>query len=682
MANCAVSGTFLDSSNTAISGATVSFTIEQPVLDASARLLLPKTISTTTASDGTWTLSLAQQISGIVTLKLAINNTSPTTDYNFSIITPATTTATFQSVWADANNLTPVSNLPLSFASISGTLAGSQLPTFTGDVTNVNAVMTVAAVGGSTAAAVNTATGVVNTAQSGNKVLASPSNGSSAAPAFRALVGADLPNPSSSSLGGIQSLVAVSGQWINTISTSGVPTATTPTFNDISGTVTLSQLPNITLTGDTTATLTNGTGATTAVSIGGSTATLVHAAELLANAATAVNTVSTIMKRDGSGQVAATTFTGALTGTASGNPPNARSISTTAPITGGGDLSANRTFAIAKSTTGVDGYLAAADFTIFNNKQSGPLTGDVTTSGAAATLAATQSNVTSAPNLATVGTVTSGTWSATTVALNKGGTGQTTKAAAFDALQPMTTGGDIIYGGASGTGTRLANGNAGQFLKSNGTTLAPSWAAATVTYTVPTVQKFISGTSQTYTTPANTLYIRVLGMGGGGGGGASVSGTGTSANTTTFGSFTAVGGGGGSGGGGIGGTGAGGGTGTADQRYTGADGESGDSAGTGTTVSGGHGGDSFIGGGGSGGQGGNGSNGKTNTGGGGGGGGGNLAATSGAGGGAGEYFDVIIGSPSATYTYTVGTGGAGSSGSGNHGGDGAAGIIVVYEYYQ
>lgn len=51
-----------------------------------------------------------------------------------------------------------------------------------------------------------------------------------------------------------------------------------------------------------------------------------------------------------------------------------------------------------------------------------------------------------------------------TVPLNKGGTGQTTKAAAFDALQPMTTSGDIIYGGASGTGTRLPVGSNGQFL--------------------------------------------------------------------------------------------------------------------------------------------------------------------------------------------------------------------------
>lgn len=43
---------------------------------------------------------------------------------------------------------------------------------------------------------------------------------------------------------------------------------------------------------------------------------------------------------------------------------------------------------------------------------------------------------------------------------------------------PMTTGGDVIYGGASGTPTRLANGTAGQVLQSNGTTLAPTWTAA------------------------------------------------------------------------------------------------------------------------------------------------------------------------------------------------------------
>ena len=64
-----------------------------------------------------------------------------------------------------------------------------------------------------------------------------------------------------------------------------------------------------------------------------------------------------------------------------------------------------------------------------------------------------------------------------TVAIANGGTGQTTKTEAFDALSPMTTAGDIIYGGTSGTGTRLAKGTDGQVL-----TLAsglPSWVAPT-----------------------------------------------------------------------------------------------------------------------------------------------------------------------------------------------------------
>jgi hypothetical protein len=76
------------------------------------------------------------------------------------------------------------------------------------------------------------------------------------------------------------------------------------------------------------------------------------------------------------------------------------------------------------------------------------------------------------------------------VLVANGGTGATTKSSAFDALSPMTTSGDIIYGGTSGTGTRLPKGTDGQIL-----TLAsgvPSWAAApatgvtSVAMTVPT----------------------------------------------------------------------------------------------------------------------------------------------------------------------------------------------------
>jgi hypothetical protein len=52
-----------------------------------------------------------------------------------------------------------------------------------------------------------------------------------------------------------------------------------------------------------------------------------------------------------------------------GKVATTRSIGTTAPLSGGGDLSADRTLAIAKATASVDGYLAATDFTTFAAKQ-------------------------------------------------------------------------------------------------------------------------------------------------------------------------------------------------------------------------------------------------------------------------------------------------------------------------
>ncbi len=91
-----------------------------------------------------------------------------------------------------------------------------------------------------------------------------------------------------------------------------------------------------------------------------------------------------------------------------------------------------------------------------------------------------------------------------TVPLNKGGTGQNTKAAAFDALQPMTTGGDIIYGGASGTGTRLANGSAGFVLTSSGGTAAPTWAASA---SAPSSFLTISNLSFVASVSSNALTI-------------------------------------------------------------------------------------------------------------------------------------------------------------------------------
>lgn len=269
-----------------------------------------------------------------------------------------------------------------------------------------------------------------------------------------------------------------------------------------------------------------------------------------------------------------------------------------------------------------------------------------------------------------------------------------TKATAFNNISPMTTGGDLIYGGASGAGTRLANGSSGQFLKSNGTTAAPSWAFPTITLTAPTVQKFPSGTG-TYTTPTSPapLYIRVLAVGAGGGGsGGNSSAAGTTGGNTTFGTslLTANGGVGGAASSGGAGTGGLGGTASVTAgpivMYALQGGQGGPSM-EGNGIGGsGQGGSSIFGGAGGGGAGAatTGGAGVANSGSGGGGGGVGGGNPAGFGGGAGAGIEVLISSPASTYAYAVGASGAGSVGgtSGATGGAGGSGVIIVTEYYQ
>jgi len=92
------------------------------------------------------------------------------------------------------------------------------------------------------------------------------------------------------------------------------------------------------------------------------------------------------------------------------------------------------------------------------------------------------SGVTTLSSLSSIGTITTGTWNGTTIGIGYGGTGQTTATGAFDALSPMTTLGDIIYGGASGTGSRLTGNTTltPMFLRQTGdgaNSAAPVWVA-------------------------------------------------------------------------------------------------------------------------------------------------------------------------------------------------------------
>lgn len=119
-------------------------------------------------------------------------------------------------------------------------------------------------------------------------------------------------------------------------------------------------------------------------------------------------------------------------------------------------------------------------------------------------------------SITTLGTITTGVWNGTVVTGQYGGTGvantgktitvsgnttigSNTDTVAFVTagntsvtlptsgtlmVNPMTTGGDLIYGGASGAPTRLANGSATNVLTSAGGTSAPTWSAIPVQSTI------------------------------------------------------------------------------------------------------------------------------------------------------------------------------------------------------
>lgn len=218
----------------------------------------------------------------------------------------------------------------------------------------------------------------------------------------------------------------------------------------------------------------------------------------------------------------------------------------------------------------------------------------------------------------------------------------------------------------------------------------------------PTIQSLTSGTSATYTTGTQggqrATWIEVFMVGGGGGGGGAVngSGAGTVGSDGTASSFNGITAAPGKGAGipasavglmGAGGAGGTGGTGTATRRMPGQSGQSGGNMNTATLPST-MGGSSVLFGGGAapvidtGTHFAPGNAGATNTGGGGSGAldirttNNNTASA----GGAGESVYLLISSPAASYTYTIGAGGAGGVSTTN-GGAGGSGFIQVIEHY-
>jgi len=112
---------------------------------------------------------------------------------------------------------------------------------------------------------------------------------------------------------------------------------------------------------------------------------------------------------DVSGTIALTSDIPSLTGYVQ----TTRTISTTSPLQGGGDLSANRTLSILQSGTSQDGYLSLTDWNTFNNKQNSiTLT---TTGSGAATFISNVLNIPTPPTAAFTSLTTTGSSGSSTL---------------------------------------------------------------------------------------------------------------------------------------------------------------------------------------------------------------------------------------------------------------------------
>jgi trimeric autotransporter adhesin len=214
-----------------------------------------------------------------------------------------------------ANNITSnltgnvIGNVSGSSASFTGSL--------TGDVTGTQGATAVSTVGGKTASDIASATTTVDAATDANTAATLVKRDSSGNISIST---ANVTNLIDSALNPNTAIYADGSRTLQSSSTTatelgyvhGVTSPIQTQLNSITGSGVTS------LTGDVTGT---GPGATTTtvVTVGGSSANNIHSAELLANAATDTNTVSTIVKRDSSGNFSAGTITANLTGNVSGS---------------------------------------------------------------------------------------------------------------------------------------------------------------------------------------------------------------------------------------------------------------------------------------------------------------------------------------------------------------------------
>jgi hypothetical protein len=265
----------------------------------------------------------------------------------------------------------------------------------------------------------------------------------------------------------------VKGSGTSALTASG----TIPT-TDLSGTVTNAQLANsaITINGTSTSlggsisvgTVTSVTGTAPVVSSGGATPAISMAAATSSVNGYLTSTDWNTFNNKGSGTVTSVSGTGTVNG-----------ISLSGTVTSSGNLTLGGTLSNVSLSTQVTGTLPIANGgTGETTRQAAmdTLAGAVTSgqylrgNGTDVVMSAIQAADVPTLNQNTTGTAGNVTG---TVAIANGGTGQTTATAAFNALNPMTTTGDIIYEASATTAARLPIGSTGQVLTVSGG--IPAW---------------------------------------------------------------------------------------------------------------------------------------------------------------------------------------------------------------
>jgi ribosomal protein L35AE/L33A len=371
-----------------------------------------------------------------------------------TIIYNATTT-----LWEKAN-LTAGTGISVTNGAGSITLANT-------GVTSVSGTSPVASSGGATPA-ISLSSGYGDTqnpyaSKTANYVLAAP-NGIAGVPTFRAVVAADIPTLNQNTTGSAATLTTG-----RTISISGDLTYTSPSFDGSA---------NVTAAG-TLATVNTNVGSFTNASITVNGKGLITAAS--------------------SGTAPVTSVTGTSPISSSGGTTPAISLAS-----GYGDTqnpyaskTANYFLSAPNGVAGVPTFRAivAADIPTLNQN---------TTGTAANITATTNSTLTTLSALSLPGSQVSGNISGNsanvtgTVAIANGGTGQTTQTAAYDALNPNTTLGDISYRNSSNN-VRLAGNTTTtkKFLTQTGTgtvSAAPAWGTL-VAGDVPTLNQDTTGSA-------------------------------------------------------------------------------------------------------------------------------------------------------------------------------------------